>query len=191
MASLLFVLEPIELCGCSRPPDSASLLDSKGQGAWRQGPSVTNAGAWPCCCMLLQRGRPCLPASRDVCRGPVGLHTRRENPKPMPSPPLPTPQPLHSPPHPHHPFRADPFSRSFRGPIKRLAHSVHSKMCNVRESGVGEMGDGEPEGGVVVRFQKGLESPSKRRSSWTSHSATADTKLMSRIFAQKSRRGQT
>lgn len=30
---------------------------------------------------------------------------------------------------------ADPFSRSFRGPIKRLAHSVRSEMCNVRKKG--------------------------------------------------------
>lgn len=50
----------------------------------------------------------------------------------------PPPPPLlvsHSfiPPHPRHPFTADPFSRSFRGPIKRLAHSVRSEMCNVRQ----------------------------------------------------------
>lgn len=37
------------------------------------------------------------------------------------------------PPHPRHPFMADPFSRSFRGPIKRLAHSARSEMCNVRK----------------------------------------------------------
>lgn len=41
--------------------------------------------------------------------------------------------PVLIPPRPRHPFMAAPFSGSFRGPIKKPAHSVRSEMCNVRK----------------------------------------------------------
>lgn len=132
MASLLFVLEPIELCVVLRPSDWASPwtkrgreLSDKGQ-AWlmqEPGPAVA------CWC----KGTTLPPCLCDVWHGPLWLHTAYK-PKPPPPPPLPVTHP-DIPPHPHHPFMADPFSRSFRGPIKRLAHSVRSKMCNVRKKG--------------------------------------------------------
>lgn len=61
-----------------------------------------------------------------------------------PTPPLPVSHPFILP-HPRHPFMADPFSRSLRGPIKRQAHSVCSEMCNVRK---GERWEG---GGEIPR----------------------------------------
>lgn len=112
-----------------------------------------------------------------------------KKPKPTLSPPIPTPR-CHSPPHPHSPFRTDPFSRSFRGPIKRLAQSVYSKMCNVRESeggrGGGLVGGGGwrpgKGGGWGGEIPKRLRTSHLRGSHWTSHSATH---LMSRIVGRK------
>lgn len=96
-------------------------------------------------------GRPC---SWDVWHGLLSPHTgQHNNPGRCPSLSL---APL-LPPHPHHPFMADPFSRSFRGPIKRRAHSVRSEMCNVRKRGRQQGG-----GGIPRTF-------TQSRLNWTSH----------------------
>lgn len=174
MASLLFVLEPIELCGCSRPPDSASLLDSKGQGAWRRGPSVTNGGAWPRCCTLLQRGRPCLPAHRDVCRGPVGRHTWRENPsRRRPSQPTPL-LPLTAPPPPS--IQGRSFQQVFQRANKEAPSILKCAMSEKVKVAGGRWGMESRKGGRV-RFQKGLESPSEHRTSRSAYVKYCCTKL--------------
>lgn len=121
---MLFVLEPIELCAAQAFRWSCS-LGSKGQEAQRLEPGVTNAGARPCCCCMLVRGDQPASLPRRCMARPTGTARR-------PEPALPPLTPAYHP-TPHGPFRAGPFSRSFRGPIKRLAHSVHSKMCNVRK----------------------------------------------------------
>lgn len=128
---MLFVLEPFELCAAQAFRWSCS-LGSKGQEPQRQEPGVTNAGARPCCCMLVRGDDPASLPLRCMARPTVTAH--------RPKPPLPSftaPPPAYHP-TPHRAFRVGPFSRSFRGPIKRLAHSVHSKMCNVRKRARGE-----------------------------------------------------
>lgn len=118
---------------------------------------------------------------------PSGTAHMARKPKPTPSPPIPTPR-CHSPPHPHRPFRADPFSRSFSGPIKRLAHSLHSKMCNVREVSEGgrvRWGMESRKGGGEIPKRLRISQP--KRSQWTSHSAT---QLMSRIVAKQENSGR-
>lgn len=129
---MFFVLEPSELCS-AQTFRLRFFLGSKGQGAQRQEPGMTNA-ARPCCCMLVQGLS--LPAS--AMYGTVIAYIspsrhRRNSPHTH----------THIPPHPHHPFMADPFNRSFRGAVKRQAHSTLSKMCNVRkrESWRGRVGD--------------------------------------------------
>lgn len=128
MASVLFVSQPIELCAAPALRWSCC-LGSKRQEAQRQEPGVTNAGARPCCCMLLRGDDPASLPLRCMARPTVTAH--------RPKPPLPPLSPAYHP-TPHRPFRVGPFSRSFRGPIKRPAHSVHSKMCNVRKRAKGE-----------------------------------------------------
>lgn len=102
---------------------------------------------------MLLRGRPCRPASLPPAAQWDCTHDAK---KLKPTPPAaahhPTPIAVHS--------GQSPFSRSFSGPIKRLAHSVHSKMCNVRES---EGGGGRSKGGRRAGGGAGSEIPKRLR----------------------------